>query len=479
MSVKQNIFYSVMLNILRQTFPIITAPYISRVLGVENVGLTSFVMSYVGYFVLFATLGVGYYGVREIAKYKDNPEQVSYLFSGIFQINLIATLVTTIVYLTTIFYIPDMRRDWIVFVLAGLTLYLSPVSIDWYFQGLEKFKMITIRSLIIKCLTFAGLFVFVRQREDVLPYILLSVSAVVLTDIWNMAYAKRQGLKILWRNVKITVHLKPMLILFISTIAISIFTALDTVMLGFLSSYEEVGFFTSPHKIIVAIMAGFSAINTALLPRLAFNNQQNNEKANLSLFQKTLDINLLLIVPIAIGLCLISTRFVPLFLGNEFYGSIVPMQILSFKVIVVMINSFLGTSILLALGYDNKFVKVLIWTALFAFIIKWIFIPKFGAVGASWTSLAAETIEVFLNLYFVYKFTKIRLNWRFIWTSILFTFPLFILYVFFNRIITNDILFIGILVVSSAVTYITLQRFVAKNYLVIQIINLITNKFKK
>jgi O-antigen/teichoic acid export membrane protein len=449
------------------------------VLGVENVGLANFVISYVGYFALFATLGVGYYGVREIAKYKNNPEQTSYIFSSIFQINLIATLVTTIVYLTTIFYIPDIRRDWVVFVLAGLTLYLSPVSIDWYFQGLEKFKMITIRSLIIKCLTFAGLFVFVRQREDVLPYILLFVATTVLTDIWNIIYAKQQGLKIQWRNVKVKVHLKPMLILFISTIAISIFTALDTVMLGFLSSYEEVGFFTSPNKIIVAIMMGFGAINTALLPRLAFNKQQNNEKANLLLFQKTLDINLLLIVPIAIGLCLISARFVPLFFGNEFYGSIVPMQILSFKVIVVMINSFFGASILLALGYENKFAKALIGTALFAFIIKWIFIPKFGAIGASWTSLAAETVEVFLNLYFVYKSTKVRLNWRLIWTSALFTLPLFILYVFFNQIISSDILFIGILIVSSAITYITLQHFVAKNYLMIQIINLITNKFGK
>jgi O-antigen/teichoic acid export membrane protein len=300
-----------------------------------------------------------------------------------------------------------------------------------------------------------------------------------LTDIWNLAYAKRQGLKILWRNIAVKIHLKPMLILFVSTVAISIFTALDTVMLGFLSSYEEVGYFTSPNKIIVAIMMGFGAINTALVPRLAFNNQQNNEKANSILLQKTLDINLLFTVPIAIGLCLISARFVPAFFGNEFTGSIVPMLVLSFKVIVVMINSFLGTSILLALGYENKFVKVLILTAIIAIIIKWIFIPKFGAIGAAWTSLAAETCEIFFNLYFVYKSTKVRVNWRLIVISSALTIPLPFLYWLFNRIFANDTAFIGVFAIVSALVYIVLQRFVAKNYLMIQISNLVINKLKK
>jgi len=479
MSVRKNIIYSVLLNILNLIFPIVSAPYIARVLGAENVGKASFVMSYVGYFVLFAALGVKYYGVREIAKCKDDAEQSSRVFSGIFAINLIATIIVSVAYLATILYIPDLRRDWLIFVLAGITLYLSPITIDWYFQGLENFKMITIRSLIIKCVTFAGLFIFVRQREDVLPYIVLFVATTVLTDLWNVAYAKKQGLKIWWRNIKVKIHIKPMLILFVSTIAVNIFTALDTVMLGFLSSYEEVGYFTSPNKIIVAIMMGFGAINTALLPRLAFNNQQNNEKANLTLLQKTLDINLLLIVPVALGLYLISARFVPLFFGSDFLGSIVPMQILSFKVIVVMINSFLGTSILLAFGYENKFVKVLVITAIFAFVIKWIFIPEFGAVGASWTSLAAEAGEVFLNLYFVYRCTKVRLNWSLILTAILFSLPLFILSALLNRIVTNDTMFICLLVLTSAITYIALQRFIAKNYLMIQLDNLIMNKFRK
>jgi O-antigen/teichoic acid export membrane protein len=472
MSVRENIFYNFLLSSLNFIFPLFSAPYISRVLGVENIGLVNFAMSYVGYFAVIAVLGVDYYGVREIAKYKDDQKKTSKVFSELFLINCVTTIVVTIIYFLSIWHIPSLQQNWKIFVLVGVNLYLIPISLDWYFRGLEYFKIITNRSIVIKFLSFVGLFIFVKQREDVIPYILLYVCSVIGTYILNFIYAKKTGLKIKWTNINVKVHIKPMLIFFVSHVAISIFTMLDVLMLGFLSSYKQVGFFTSPNRILGIIMSFFAAINTALIPRLAFNQQQqSNDNANKELLQKAFDFSSLLIIPAAIGLCLLSARFIPFFLGPEFLGSILPMQILSFKIIVVMINSFFGFNILMTFGYENKYAIVLFTCALFSFVLNLIFIPKYGAGGAAATTIAAESLEVLLNLFLVYKFTKIRINWMSVVLAMICTLPFFVLYFLCNILIQNSVLFLLIFIGLSILVYVILQLFIVKNYLLIQIGN--------
>jgi O-antigen/teichoic acid export membrane protein len=479
MSVKKNIFYNVSLSILNMLFPIVSVPYISRVLGVENIGIFNFATSYVSYFIIFAALGVGYYGVREIAKYKNDPEKTSEIFSGIFKINIITTIIVTIVFVATIFYIPELRQNRTIFIIAGITLYLAPITIDWYFQGLENFKMITSRSFAIKCLVLIGLFVFVRQREDIIPYILLSTFATIATNVWNLGYAWKMGLKIRWKNVHSKVHVKPMLVFFISNVAVSIYFMLDTLLLGFLSSYEQVGLYTSPVKIVVMITSGIAAINVALIPRLAFNNKKQNHEANKALLQRTFDLNSLLIIPIAAGGYLIAPRFVPIFFGHEFIGSIVPMQVLSFKIIAVIINIFLSQNILMAFGYENKLLITVILTALCSLTINLALIPRYGAIGASITSLISEYFQVLLQGFMLFRFTKIRINIKGLLIATLFTLPFFVLYYWCNRYIENNLTFLTTFLCICALLYLALQRYGAKNYLIIQQMNLIIDKIKR
>jgi O-antigen/teichoic acid export membrane protein len=449
------------------------------VLGVENIGIVNFATSYVSYFVIFAALGVGYYGVREIAKYKNDTEKTSEIFSGIFKINVITTIIVIIVFVATILYIPELRQHSKIFIIAGVTLYLAPTTIEWYFQGLENFKMITFRSLIIKCLTFAGLFIFVRQREDIIPYILLSAFATIATDLWNLGYAWKAGLKIRWRNVRFKIHVKPMLVFFGSNVAIYIYILLDTLLLGFLSSYEQVGFYTSSAKVFAFVTGGIAAINFALIPRLSFNNREQNHDINKTLLQKAFDLNSLLVIPMAIGGCLIASRFVPVFFGDEFMGSIMPMRILSVKVIAVIINTFLSYNILMAFGFENKFLTTVILTAVFSLLMNLVLIPNYGAVGAAITSLTAECFEALLLLFMVFRFTKIRVNIKTLFTSALFTLPFFALYCLCNRIIENNMVFLITFIGVCTLLYVALQRYWAKNYLISQLTGLIKNRIIK
>jgi O-antigen/teichoic acid export membrane protein len=459
-------------------FPVVTAPYISRVLGVENIGIVNFATSYVSYFILFAALGVGYYGVREIARYKNDMEKTSEIFSGIFKINTITTIIVTIAYIASVYYIPELRQHCKIFIISGITLYLAPITIDWYFQGLENFKMITIRSLIIRCLSFAGLFVFVRQREDIIPYILLSAFATIATNIWNLGYARKIGLKIRWRSIHSKIHIKPMLVFFMSNVAISIYIMLDTLMLGFLSSYEQVGLYTSVIKIFAIVTGGISAINATLIPRLSFNNKEQNHEANKALLQKTFDINSILIIPMATGVCLIASRFVPVFFGYEFMGSIVPMQLLSFNIIATVINIFLSQNILMVFGYENKLLITVILTAIFSLIVNLILIPRYGAVGAAITSLISKYFEVVLQVCMLFHFTKIRINMSVLFISASLSLPFFVLYLLFNRVIENNTVFLTAFISICILIYIILQRYYVKNYLIVQLMNLIINKIK-
>ena len=478
MSIKKNIFYNVSLSVLNVLFPIITAPYISRVLGVENVGVVRFVMANVGYFALFATLGIGFYGVRELAKYRDDQAKCSQIFSSLFTIVFCSTLVVALLFVLFINFIPEFREHRLLFSLYGITLYLTPITMDWYFQAKENFRMITIRSLVVKLLALASLFIFVRERSDVVPYILITVFSIVATNVWNLYYAFNTGLRLTLCKLDLRRHIKPMFVFMSSNVAIGVFVMINIVMLGFLSSYEQVGYYTSANIILIAVTGLLAAVSTALLPRLSFNDAQKDDETNAVLLQKTFDLNALLIVPMAVGLCLVASRFVPLFFGNEFAGSIVPMQILSFNFIFVMFNYLLGFNVLMVFGYEKKYLLTVVCAAFLSFVLNLLFISYYGAMGAAIVAVVANGFSSGCFLYFVNKFTKIRFRWKAIRTAIVFSLPFFVLYYLFNMLMIHDIMFLCAFVCLSAAVYFFLQ-FKAKNYLVHQMVELGISRLKK
>ena len=477
MSIKKNIFYNVSLSVLNALFPIVTAPYISRVLGVENVGVIRFVTTCVSYFVLFAALGIGFYGVRELAKYREDQAKCSQIFTSLSTIVFCSTLVVTFFFILSINLIPEFKEHRLLFSVYGITLYLAPVTMDWYFQAKENFRMITIRSFVVKLLALASLFIFVRERNDVMPYILITVFSIVVTNVWNLCYAFKTGLRITLQKIDIHRHIKPMFVFMSSNVAIGVFVMINIVMLGFLSSYEQVGFYTSANIILIAITSFFAAISTALLPRLSFNDAQKNNETNAALLQKIFDLNALLIVPMAVGLCLISSRFIPLFFGREFVGSIVPMQILSLNLIITMFNYLLGFNVLMVFGYEKKYLYTVIYAALLSFALNLLIIPFYGAIGTAIVAIVSNVFCCGLLLYFVNKFTQIRFRWKEMGIATFFSLPFFALYFFCNMFITRDILFLLVFICLTTTIYFILQFFM-KNHLVHQILYIGMRRFK-
>ena len=409
-SIKRNFIYNVLLNISSVIFPLITAPYVSRVLEPDGVGLNNFASTYAGYFALVAVLGIPTYGVREVAKNKQDQTALTELVSQLMSIALITTLSVSAVYLVTLFIIGQLTENLIIFLLAGFAIYLSPFKINWYYQGIEEFGFITLRSLVIKTLSVIAMFVFVREKNDLIIYIILGVLGGVVADIWNYTKMYKAGIKPHLTLKGLKQHISPLFILFASSIAVSIYTVLDTIMLGFITDYKEVGFYSSAMHMSKVLLSAITSLSIVAVPRVSsYLKNKEYEKIN-DLMNKSFSVVSLLAFPTAIGMACLSPFFVPLFFGEQFVGAVVPLMILSMLIIAIGLNNLTGVQILIGMGLDKLFLYSVLTGTISNFLLNVFLIPSYGAVGASIASVFAEMLILGVTSYYVYKYTPVRIN---------------------------------------------------------------------
>lgn len=406
-SIKKNFLYNILLNISKVIFPLITAPYVSRVLEPDGVGLFNFANTYANWFALFAALGIPYYGIREIAKIKDDIKEQTKFVSEIVSISIISTLICSIVLLSTLFFIPQLNENYIVFLAASIVLYFTPLRTEWFFSGREEFAYITLRSLIIKTISVILLFEVVRTKDDLISYVILYALSIIANDIWNFIKIYRLGVR-LYFTLAVRKHVKPLIILFSSNIAIYVYTALDTIMLGFLNDYSEVGYYNCATHISKALIPIVTSLAAVALPRVAqYRDAGMMDQLNI-LVNKSFSIVAFLSIPIAFGVISVAPVFVPLFFGDQFFGTIIPLQIIILTVIVVGFNNLTGIQVLLGFSMDKYFLYSILAGTVSSFSVNLILIPYFGAIGAAISSVIAESVVLSVMLYFIYKNTPIR-----------------------------------------------------------------------
>jgi len=409
-SITKNALYNVLLNITSVVFPLITAPYVSRVLEPDGVGLFNFVNTYAGYFALVALLGIPTYGVREVSKARDDKEALSKMMSQLMSIAAITTLVVTLIYLVTIALIGQLTENYLIFVLAGFVIYLAPFKINWYYQGIEEFGFITFRSLIIKTLSVICLFIFVREKDDLIIYIILNVLGGVLADVWNYTKMWRSGIRPHFTTKGLKPHMSSLLALFASTIAVSIYTVLDTLMLGFVKDYDEVGYYTNAMNISRVILSAVTSLSIVAVPRVSYF-MKNKDYNNINvLMNKSFSVVSFLAFPVAIGLLCIAPTFVPLFFGIKFLGAVLPLMILSLLIIAIGLNNLTGVQILIGMGFDKLFLYSVLVGTISNFLLNCALIPIWGAIGASIASVLAELLILIVTIFFVYRHTPIRIS---------------------------------------------------------------------
>ena len=477
-SLKLNFLYNVLLNVSKVVFPLITAPYVARVLDPDGVGLFNFANTYASYFALFATLGIPFYGVREIAKMRNDIKTQTKFVSEIISISLLTTVLCTFVFVCSIIFIQQLNENSVLFIIAGIALYLTPFRVEWYFQGKEEFGYITFRSLLIKIISVILLFIVVKDKSDLINYILLNVIAISANEIWNYVKLIKSGVRPYLSIKGCFVHIKPLLLLFASSIAISIYTMLDTLMLGFTTNYAEVGYYNSASHIAKSLLPIATSLAIVAMPRLSYYLKENLWSDINVLLNKSLSVVSFLCFPIMCGVIAVSPTFIPLFLGAEFVGAIMPLQIIIGVVVAIGLNNLTGVQVLVGLGYDKLFLYSVLFGTISNFILNVILIPKYGASGAAFSSVLAETIILFVTYYFVIKKTSIRLtNWQDLIKSIVGALLLFPTYNILSSHISGWQLVISYVIIGGTI-YLAIQ-YILKNSAIIQVKNIIVSKFSK
>lgn len=409
-SIKVNLIYNILLNISNIIFPFITAPYIARVLEPDGVGLYNFAYTVAGYFALVACLGVPTYGIRIVGVNRDNFEKLNKVFSELFSILLYMTVALVTIYFMLVFFVPKFSENATIFIISGFALYVIPFKVDWFFSGLQQFGYIAARSIIIKTISVFALFLLVHEKSDLIVYVSISAFSIAANEVWNFFKLLRTGIKIRVVTKGCSQHIKPILILFSSFFATAIYTSLGTILLGFVCEYDEVGFYNSASHICKVAIPVVTSLATVALPQIANYINNNQYTAANDLINKSVSLTLFMAVPLSVILCIIAPDFVPLFFGDKFSASIVPMQILSLLVTVVGLNNITGIQILIGMGKDEEFLKSVVFSAVISIIIYAGLTPVLGAIGASIGTVAAESLILLISYIYVSKVTPVKIN---------------------------------------------------------------------
>ncbi len=397
--VKKNFIYNSVYQILLVLLPIITTPYISRVLGKDGVGTYSFTYSIVLYFVLFGTLGVAAYGRREIAYLQNDRKKRSETF---WQINLIKWIAMSISILVFYFVFAHTGELSLYYKIFAIELFSSMIDITWYFQGLEQFKTIAIRNIIIKLTSVAAIFLFVKQPTDLWLYIVIFCVSNFLSNVvlWILLPRTIQKTKLTLAGTK--KHLPPILMMFLPQITIEVYTVLDKTMIGLIvQDMGEVGIYEQSQKVEKISLNVISALGPVMAARVSSLLADNKKEEAIATLKKAFHFIWLLATPIALGIIAISTNLVPWFLGDAFMKAVPIMQIGAILIFAIALSNVTGHQYLIPMRKQKIFTSSVVAGAISNFTLNLALIPWLGAIGAIIASVTSECVVTAVQLYFI------------------------------------------------------------------------------
>lgn len=399
-SLKKNAFYSELKVFLSLVFPLITFPYVSRILLPEGIGKVNFANTIVNYFVLISSLGIGGYANRETAKLKEDRKALSIFFKEIITINTFSCIIAYILFFIALYFIPKFSAYKTLLLICCINIPFSIFGIDWLYSANEEFRYLTIRSFIVQVICVIYLFIFVRTKEDIAFYALFGVLINIGNNIINFFVAgKFIDFKIKTR-LKLKQHMKPIFVFWGITVITTIYSLFDTTMLGFLSTNTEVGYYTASTKFVHMILGMLTAITAVLLPRFT-DLIKNNDKTNFNdLVNKSINILILLSIPITIGIILLSKSMILLLSGEQYLPSVSSMIIISPIIIIISFGSLIGGQLLPSLGKEKISLYSYIVGVTINITLNSILIPKYGAAGAAIGTVFAElSVTLFQSIY--------------------------------------------------------------------------------
>lgn len=399
-SVKINFILNTTRMLLGMIFVLLTTPYVTRVLGAESLGKVEYINSVITYFLLFTALGVPNYGLREVARYREDKNKLSKV---VFELGIILFITTTIGYIVLLLFLYNTKLLELknLVLIMSINLIFTNIGFEWFYQGIENQMYITIRYIIVRFICLILLFFLVKNYNDYLKYgfilVLINSGSNILNFINLRKYISFKEIK--FKELEILKHIKPILIIFSASVAVSIYLQLDIVMIGNIDK-SAVALYNVPNKIIRLILTTVTALGVVMLPRISNSYQKNDIENYKKYLNYSLNYILMISLPALCGTLLLSKNIILIMAGEKFLSSIKTMNILAIIIFIVGMAYFLGYQLLYPRGLERYYTYSVITAAIVNFIFNYIMIPKYLQNGAAMGTVIAESIGVIMMLYF-------------------------------------------------------------------------------
>ena len=401
-----NAFFNSLRSILNLLFPLITFPYVSRVLSVNGMGIYNFSNIYVNYFLLIAGLGVATYAVREGAKYRDNKDKISEFSSQVFTINIYSTIIAYVLLLGSLLIFKNLHNYVSCILIFGLQIIFTTIGTEWIYTIYEDYSYITIRSILFKILSIVLLFVLVKKPEDYLWYAAITVFASVGSNILNYIHAKKFCDIKLVKDPNWKYHLKPILIIFASSVAVTLYVSSDTTILGLLKNDYAVGIYSISVKIYQMAGGLLSAMLMVTIPRLAMLFGKRRFKEFNNVLSEVLEILSMLVLPLSIGLIMLSEDIILIIAGNKYLPYVNSLRIISWGIIFSNFAMIFSDCVLIPAKREAKVLKNTVITGIINIVLNFILIPFMSYDGTSLSTVVAELTVMVMNGYSCWDIIK-------------------------------------------------------------------------
>ncbi|WP_419579984.1 flippase [Streptococcus suis] len=403
-SVKLNFIMNFILTISNFIFPLITFPYVSRVLQAEGVGTINFATSIITYFSMIGMLGIPTYGIRACAKVRDDKEKLDKTVFEIMLLNSLVMGLSLILLFISVISIEKLASEKVLYLVLSSTLVFNVLGVDWLYRSLERYTYITIRSILFKLLSVILMFLFVRTSDDYVIYGAITVVAAVGSNLLNFINLRKIISLRPINELNIFQHLKPTLTFFLLTVSTTIYLNVDTTMLGFIKGSEEVGYYSAAVKVKQILVSVVTSLGAVLLPRLSYYYEQGKMEEFERLTQKALNFVFIISLPMVAYFILVSKQAILFLSGESFLPAVLPMQLIMPTVLFIGLSNLMGIQILVPTNREKLVVYSTIVGAVVDIIVNVFAIPALGASGAAIAGTIAECSVTIVQFFFLKEF---------------------------------------------------------------------------
>lgn len=453
-SIKQNLKYQTVYMILSSMLSLIVAPYISRILGAEKLGVFSYTISVASYFTLIAMLGIQSYGMRAVAEVSDNLEERSEKFWNIFYLQLIASIVAIIFYIFYIIFI--CKNNILIAIIQGITIVSCLLDVNWLFEGIENFKFISKRDIIFRIINVILIFLIVKRPEDLWLYTLLMAGNTLLMNFVLWIFVPKV-VKFKKCNIKDSLkHLKPNLVLLVPISAILIYGMMDKTMLGIFSDFNESGQYYNADKIISTILRVSIIINSVMSPRMSSILGKGNKKSANDLFYQSFNLMALLFIGAAFGVAAVSKEFTPLYFGKGYEECVILIIMLSPIILIKSCGSVIRQQYLIPHRLDRIYAITVTIGLLINFIINYFTIPLIGARGAALGTVITEFMVGLLQIIAIKDHISFKNMFKEMYKYLFIGLIMYLAVRFTARLFSPSIISLFVEIMVGAIVYISL-----------------------